>query len=250
MAENEKRLGGRVALVTGASRGIGYHAALAMAKEGAHIIALARTIGGLEELDDAIRQQGGEPATLVPLDITDFDGIDRLGASIDKRWGKLDVFLANAGTLGGLSPLGHYEPKNFELLFNVNTVANWRFIRSLDPLLRASDAGRAIFVSCEAAHARKPFWGPYAASKAALEAMALVYAAECANLDIKVNIIDPGDAHTALRSQAMPGEEAWGLNEPAEIAPHIVSLALPELDETGKIYSVNKKKFLRARKPG
>ena len=239
-----------MALVTGASRGIGYHAALALAREGAHIIALARTIGGLEELDDAIRAQGGEPATLVPLDITDFDGIDRLGASIDKRWNKLDIFVANAGTLGGLSPLGHYEPKKFELLFDVNVTANWRFIRSLDPLLRASDAGRVIFVSCEVAHSRKAFWGPYAASKAALEALAMVYAAECESLDIKVNIIDPGDAHTALRAQAMPGEEAWGLNEPVEIAPHIVSLALPEMEESGKLYSVNKEKFLRIRKPG
>lgn len=250
MADEKGRLAGRVALVTGASRGIGYHAALALAREGAHMIAIARTVGGLEELDDAIREAGGGPATLVPLDISDFDAIDRLGASIDERWPKLDIFVGNAGILGGLSPLGHYEPKDFQRIFDVNVTANWRFIRSLDPLLRASDAGRAVFLTSGAAHSCRAFWGPYAASKSALEALARVYANESANTSLRVNLFDPGIARTAMRAQAMPGEEAWAQTDPAEIAPHIVRLCLPETQESGRIYSFEKQKFLRPRKPG
>jgi NAD(P)-dependent dehydrogenase (short-subunit alcohol dehydrogenase family) len=243
-----KRLEGRVALVTGASRGIGYHTSLALAREGAHVIALARTVGGLEELDDEIRASGNEPATLVPLDVTDYDAIDRLGASIDERWHRLDVFVGNAAVLGGLSPLGHFEHKNFQRVFDVNVTANWRFIRSLDPLLRASDAGRAIFISSGAAHVCKAFWGPYAASKAALEALARVYAEESASTGLRVNLFHPGTARTAMRAQAMPGEEAWAQTDPAEIAPHIVELALPSQSETGKIYSFTNKQFLTPRR--
>lgn len=249
MAQTTGRLEGRIALVTGASRGIGYNTAVALAGEGAHVIALARTVGGLEELDDEIREAGGEPVTLVPLDVTDFDGIDRLGASLDERWARLDIFVGNAGILGGLSPLGHYEPQIFERIFGVNVIANWRFIRALDPLLRASDAGRAVFVSSGAAHSCKAYWGPYAASKAALEALVRVYASECANTDVRANLLDPGIARTAMRAQAMPGEEAQAQTDPAEIAGEIVALASPETAETGKIYSFEKKRFLEFRDP-
>ncbi|MCB1462977.1 MAG: SDR family NAD(P)-dependent oxidoreductase [Nitratireductor sp.] len=243
-----QKLKDRIALVTGASRGIGYHAALAMAREGAHVIAIARTVGGLEELDDAIKAEGGS-ATLVPLDLADFDAIDRLGAEIDKRWGRLDILLANAGMLGGLSPLGHVEPKTFAKVFDLNVTANWRLIRSLDPLLRASDAGRAIFVSSGASHSASPFWGVYAASKAALETLARVYAAENEKTDIRVTIVDPGATRTAMRAQAMPGEDPDTLPQPSEIAPDLVMLASPQMRENGKIYKFSEKKFLTPQRP-
>ncbi|MCG6859099.1 MAG: SDR family NAD(P)-dependent oxidoreductase [Salaquimonas sp.] len=243
-----KKLQDRIALVTGASRGIGYHAALGFAREGAHVIAVARTVGGLEELDDAIKAEGGA-ATLVPLDITDYDALDRLGAEIDKRWGRLDILLANAGMLGGLSPLGHIEPKTFGKVFDLNVTANWRLIRSLDPLLRASDAGRAIFLSSGAAHSTRPFWGAYAASKAALEALARVYAGESAKTSIRVVIVDPGAMRTAMRAQAMPGEDPETLPDPGEIVPDLVMLASPQMQENGKIYKFASKKFLTPQNP-
>ncbi len=170
-------LKGRIALVTGASRGIGRATALELAKAGAHVIAVARTVGGLEELDDEIRA-AGSAATLVPIDLKDFDAIDRLGAAVLERWGKLDILVGNAGMLGPLSPLGHVEPKAFDEVMAVNVTANWRLIRSLDPLLQASDAGRALFVSSGAAHKTMAYWGPYSISKAALQALAMTYAAE------------------------------------------------------------------------
>lgn len=231
MAENTHR----VALVTGASRGIGYHAGLALAKAGHHVIAIGRTVGGLEELDDAIVAAGGT-CTLVPLDLTDFDGIDRLGASIDARWGKLDVVLGNAGTLGGLSPLGHFEPKAFERTLALNLTANWRLVRSLDPLLKASSAGRVIFVSCEAARECKAFWGAYSISKAGLEALAKTYAKECENTDIRVNILHPASTRTALRAQAMPGEDPDSLPHPAEISEAIVFMASPRCTKNGECF--------------
>jgi NAD(P)-dependent dehydrogenase (short-subunit alcohol dehydrogenase family) len=245
-----KRLAGRIALVTGASRGIGYNAALAFARQGAHVIALARTVGGLEELDDQIRSEGGEAATLVPADITDFDAIDRLGATIDQRWGRLDIFLANAGMLGGLSPLGHYEPKNFQRVFDVNVTANWRFIRSLDPLLRASDAARAIFMSSGSPHSCKAFWGPYAASKAALEALARVYAAESKTTSIASIIVDPGVARTAMRALAMPGEDPQTLPHPSTVADALVELAAPDGHvRSGQIYSVPVRRWMEPQRP-
>ena len=163
---------GRIALVTGASRGIGRAAAIALGSAGAHVICVARTVGGLEETDDAIQKAGGT-ATLVPLNLKDFAAIDRLGASIFERWGKLDAFLGNAGVLGALTPLTHLEPKIFQELLDINVTANWRLIRSLDPLLRQSDAGRALFVTRGAARKHTPYWGGYAMSKAALEILAL-----------------------------------------------------------------------------
>jgi NAD(P)-dependent dehydrogenase (short-subunit alcohol dehydrogenase family) len=250
MAVQQGRMAGRLALVTGASRGIGYHTALAFAREGAHVIALARTVGGLEELDDHIRAAGGEPATLVPLDVTDYDGIDRLGASIDQRWGRLDIFVANAAILGGLSPLGHHEPKNFQRVFDVNVTANWRFIRSLDPLLRASTAGRALFISSGSAHSCRAFWGPYAASKAALEALARVYANECNSTTIRSVIVDPNVARTAMRALAMPGEDPQTIPHPSKVADALVMLADPgSAVENGQVYSVETGTWLKYRRP-
>src|ERR1700744_1093012 len=184
-------LQGRIALVTGASRGIGRASAIALANAGAHVILTARTVGGLEETDDEIQKLGGT-ATLVPMNLRDFDAIDRLGASIYERWGRLDAFLGNAGVLGQLTPLTHMEPKTFQEVVEVNVNANWRLIRSLDPLLRQSDAGRALFVTSGAARKHTPFWGAYAVSKSALETLVLTYAAECEGTALKVNLLNPG----------------------------------------------------------
>ncbi len=230
-----KRLQDKIALVTGASRGIGYFTALALAREGAHVIALARTVGGLEELDDAIGEAGGT-ATLVPLDITDYDALDRLGASIDERWGRLDIFIANAGILGGLSPLGHFEPKTFERVLAANLTANWRLIRSLDPLLKASDAGRALLVSSGAAQSCKSFWGAYSVSKAGLEALGKTWAAESANSNLKVNLVNPGATATAMRAQAMPGENPETLPHAREVAETFVALVLAENTVNGGLF--------------
>jgi NAD(P)-dependent dehydrogenase (short-subunit alcohol dehydrogenase family) len=235
-------------LVTGASRGIGYHAAKAFAAAGAHVIAVARTTGGLEELDDDIAAAGGS-ATLVPLDLTDSDGIDRLGGAIYERWGKLDVFFANAGILGSLSPLGHVQPKEWDQVFAVNVTANWRLIRSLDPLLRASDAGRVIVMSSGAAHNCQPFWGPYSASKAAVEALARTYAGETVKTPIRVVVVHPGPMRTAMRAKAMPGEDPQSLPHPAELAPHLIDLASPALDKTGVLFDFRSKEFQAFGKP-
>jgi NAD(P)-dependent dehydrogenase (short-subunit alcohol dehydrogenase family) len=226
----------RIALVTGASRGIGYFAALALAKAGAHVIAVARTTGGLEELDDAIQKEGGT-ATLVPLNLRDFEALDRLGRSIFERWGRLDAFLGNAGTLGVLTPLSHLQPKVFQELIEVNVTANWRMIRSFDPLLRASDAGRVLFLSSGAARKHTPFWGGYGMAKAALESLALTYAAECATTNVKVNLLNPGAMRTAMRAKAMPGEDPDMLPKPAAVAPLIVELLSPTCAKNGELVS-------------
>ncbi|MCI0598830.1 MAG: SDR family NAD(P)-dependent oxidoreductase [Beijerinckiaceae bacterium] len=231
-------LDGRIALVTGASRGIGRAAALELARAGAHVIALARTQGALEELDDVIRS-GGREATLVPCDLKDFEALDRLGAAIFERWGRLDVFVANAGVLGPVTPLAHVEPNQWDEVIAVNVTANWRLIRSLDPLLRASKDGRAIFISSAAGHAAelKPYWGPYAITKAALDALARTYAAETMNISrIKVMAVDPGPLRTRMRAAAMPGEDPMSLRTPEELAPKIVALCQADWTETGKIY--------------
>jgi NAD(P)-dependent dehydrogenase (short-subunit alcohol dehydrogenase family) len=219
-------LEGRIALVTGASRGIGRASAIALAKAGAHVILVARTVGGLEETDDEIQKAGGS-ATLVPLNLRDFDAIDRLGASIYERWGKLDAFLGNAGVLGQLTPLAHLEPKTFQEVLEVNVTANWRMIRSLDPLLRLSDAGRVLFVTSGAARKHVAFWGGYAMSKSALEILALTYAVECEPTNIKVNLINPGPMRTLMRKKAMPGENPEDLVKPEEMAFKVVEMLSP-----------------------
>ncbi|MBN9044421.1 MAG: SDR family NAD(P)-dependent oxidoreductase [Rhizobiales bacterium] len=236
-------LTGRLALVTGASRGIGYFLSLELAKRGAHVIAVARTVGGLEELDDDIRKAGGA-ATLVPLDITDMAAIDRLGGSIHERWGKLDIMVANAGVLGVISPIGHVEAKTFDKVMNVNVTSVWRLIRSTDPLLRLSDAGRAILLSSGAAHSCRAFWGPYAASKAAVEVLARCWAEEAKQTKLRVNSVNPGATRTAMRAQAMPGEDPETLPTPQSVAEKIVRLADPALDVTGKLFDVRKDRFL------
>jgi NAD(P)-dependent dehydrogenase (short-subunit alcohol dehydrogenase family) len=225
-------LSGRIALVTGASRGIGRAAALALAKAGAHVILVARTVGGLEEADDEIQAAGGT-ATLVPMNLRDSEAIDRLGASIFERWGRLDAFLGNAGVLGQLTPLAHLEPKTFQEVMEVNVTANWRLLRSLDPLLRQSDAGRVLFVTSGAARKHTAYWGAYSMSKAALESLALTYAAECEGSKIRVNLINPGPMRTAMRKKAMPGEDPSTLPSPEEITPKIVEMLSPGFVQNG-----------------
>jgi NAD(P)-dependent dehydrogenase (short-subunit alcohol dehydrogenase family) len=243
-----KQLQDRVALVTGASRGIGYQIAKGLAAEGAHVIAVARTVGGLEELDDEIKAQGGS-ATLVPLDLTDMGGIDRLGGAIHERWGKLDVLVANAGLLGVLAPIGHIEAKVFDKTMTVNVNATWRLIRTTDPLLRKSDAGRAIIMSSGAAHSAKAYWSLYAATKAACEALVKSWAYETENLPLRVNSVNPGATRTAMRALAMPGEDAKTLPTPREVAAKIVPLAFADVTATGKLFDVRQDRFLDYRDP-
>lgn len=228
------RLQDRLAVITGASRGIGRAVALGLAAEGAHVILVARTVGGLEEVDDEIRKIGGK-ATLVPLDITDFEAIDRLGATIYERWGKLDILIGNAGTLGVLTPVSHLEVKAWDKLIATNITANWRLIRSFEPLLKRSDAGRAVFVTSGAAHKAKPYWGGYAMSKAALEALVQTWAAECVNTSVRVNLLSPGPTRTAMRKQAMPGEDPSTLTKPADLVPLFIELALPSCTRNGEV---------------
>src|SRR5919204_898342 len=201
-----KPLASRIALVTGASRGIGYATALALAKAGAHIVAVARTQGGLEELDDEIRKDGGS-ATLVPLNLTDSDGIARLGAGLHERYGKLDILVGNAGVLGPSSPIGHIELKTFNDVMAINVSANFQLIRCMEPLLKQSDAGRAVFITSGAANKATAYVGPYAASKAALEALVRVWAAETATTNIRVNLFSPGPIRTRMRATVFPGED-------------------------------------------
>ena len=234
-----KSLDNKIALVTGASRGIGRAAAKALASAGAHVILVARTVGGLEEVDDEIREEGGA-ATLVPLDIRDFPALDRLGATIFERWGRLDAFLGNAGSLGVITPLSHLEPKAFQELIEVNVTANWRLIRSLDPLLRRSEAGRALFVTSGAARKHTPFWGAYAVSKSALETLVLTYAAECETTSIKVNLINPGPMRTLMRQKAMPGEDPAYLVKPEDMAYRVVEMLSPAYDRNETIINFQK----------
>ena len=246
-------LTGRIALVTGASRGIGYFIAKRLAAAGAHVVAVARTVGGLEELDDEIKAErarsGKGEATLVPLDLTDMAGVDRLGGAIHDRWKKLDILVANAGVLGVISPIGHVEAKTFEKVMTVNVTGTWRLIRSVDPLLRISDAGRAVIVTSSAAHGGRAFWGPYAASKAAVEALTRSWAQETENLPLRVNAFDPGGTRTAMRAQAFPGESPETLPHPSETAAHIMRLVDPALMETGRIYQVKAGGFVSYRLP-
>jgi NAD(P)-dependent dehydrogenase (short-subunit alcohol dehydrogenase family) len=240
---DSKPLSGKVVLVTGASRGIGYFAAREAARRGAHIVALARTVGGLEELDDEIRAAGGE-ATLVPLDLRKPDGIDALGKAIFERWGRLDGMIANAGVLGGLSPVAHVEPKEFDKTFAINVTANYRLIRSMDLLLRQSPAGRAVFVTSGAARSAPAFWGVYSATKAALEALVKSYAAELTQSKAVANVFSPGAARTAMRAQAMPGENPETLTHPRDVAPALVDMIMPTYTETRMVYDFPRKTLL------
>jgi NAD(P)-dependent dehydrogenase (short-subunit alcohol dehydrogenase family) len=241
-------LAGRIALVTGASRGIGYASALALARAGAHVVAVARTVGGLEELDDAIRRLSGA-ATLVPLDLKDYAGIDRLALALHERFKRLDVLIGNAGILGPLSPLGHVEAAAWEEVMAVNVTANWRLIRAMDPLLQRSDAGRVVFLTSGVAALALAYWGPYAASKAALEVLARTYAAETATTPVRVNIFAPGPIRTRMRAQAMPGEDPMTLESPDKVAEEIVELCLPSLQESGKLYDYRQGRFLEFPRP-
>jgi NAD(P)-dependent dehydrogenase (short-subunit alcohol dehydrogenase family) len=220
------RLAGRVALITGASRGLGAAVAKAFAGEGAHVVLLARTVGGLEEVDDAIRAAGGGGgATLVPADLADGKSIDGLAAPILERFGRLDILVGNAAMLGRLAPLPHFPPDQWHEVFAVNVHANWRLLRALDPLLRASPAGRAIFVTSGITRALAAYWGAYAASKAALEAMVAVYAKEIVKTNVRVNLADPGPMRTRMRALAFPGEDPMQLPPPEAIAGKFVALA-------------------------
>ena len=230
-----KLLDGKVALVTGASRGLGKAIALTLAKQGAHIIATARTQGGLEELDDDIKAAGSS-ATLVPMDITDYPAIDRLGAAIFERWKRLDILVGNAGTLGKLTPLPHIDPKVWDEALAVNLTSNYRLIRSMDPLLRLAPNGRAIFVASGLANKCWPYWGTYSISKAALEAMVKTYAAEMTTTTVRANLFSPGATRTKMRATAMPGEDPMTLPSADEVAAQIVPMCLDGFTENGATY--------------
>jgi NAD(P)-dependent dehydrogenase (short-subunit alcohol dehydrogenase family) len=228
-------LDGKIVLVTGASRGIGYQAGLEAARRGAHVIAVARTIGGLEDLDDEIKALGGS-TTLVPLDLRDGDGIDRLGQAIFERWGKLDGLVGNAGALGVLTPLAHLDPKDFEQTFAINVTANYRLIRSFDLPLRQSAAGRAVFLTSGAAHGARPYWGLYAATKAALETLVRSYSEEITPSGVKANIFNPGRLRTAMHAKAFPGVDPEDFEPPSAVAPALIDMIAPAYGENGKYF--------------
>jgi NAD(P)-dependent dehydrogenase (short-subunit alcohol dehydrogenase family) len=221
---SHKPLNGRIALVTGASRGIGHACALGLAKAGAHVIATARTQGGLEELDDEIVKVTGEHATLVPLDIKDGKGIDKLGGAIFERWGKLDILVSAAGDLGLITPVAHLEPNTWDRAVAVNLTANYRVIRSMDPLLRHAEAGRAVFITSGAAKKPRAFWGPYAVTKAGLEMLVGCYADEVAHTEVRCALLNPGPMRTKMRAAAFPGEDPEDLTPPEAIVPLVIDL--------------------------
>ncbi|WP_409559902.1 SDR family NAD(P)-dependent oxidoreductase [Hyphomicrobium sp. B1] len=227
-------LSGRIALVTGASRGIGRAVALGLAKSGAHVILAARSLGGLEAVDDEIRALGGA-ATLLQLDLKKGDRVDQLGPTIYQRWERLDILIANAGILGPLSPLGHTTDEGFLSTIDINLNANWRLIRTLDPLLKRSDAGRAVFVTSGAASGKYAYWGAYSASKAGLEALVKTWAAELQSTCVKANLINPGATRTQMRAKAFPGEDPETLPAPEDLVPLFLELASPQCERNGGI---------------
>ncbi len=239
----DKPLTDRIALITGASRGIGAALALRLAEAGAHVVAVARTAGGLGELDDKIKAASGT-ATLVPLDVTDSDGIERLARALNERYGRLDVLVGNAGILGPLSPLDHVEPKDFERAMAVNVTANWQLIRCMDVLLKRADAGRAVFITSGLSWRARAYCGPYAASKAALNMLARTYAAETATTSVRVNLFNPGRTRTRMFTSGWPGVDPQTLTPPEEVATAIMPLCLPDCSESGKVYDFRAGRFL------
>ncbi len=238
-----KPLADCIALVTGASRGIGRATALALAREGAHVVAVARTVGGLEEVDDEAKKLGGS-ATLVPLDMRDYPGLYRLAAAINERYQRLDILIGNAAIGGQRSPLGHIEPQAWDDAFAINVTANFHLIRAMDPLLRRAKAGRAVFVTSGAATSARAYAGPYSASKAALNTLARTYASETSSTPLRVNLFNPGPTRTRMRAGVMPGEDPMTLPTPEEVAETILPLCLPDLTETGKLYDFPMRKLL------
>jgi NAD(P)-dependent dehydrogenase (short-subunit alcohol dehydrogenase family) len=228
-------LADKIALVTGASRGIGAALALELARAGAHIVATARTVGGLEELDDKIQAEGGS-ATLVPLDAKDTEGIARLALALNERYGRLDVMVGNAGIMGPMSPLDHVEPKNWDSVFAVNVTANWQLIRCMDPLLKKAEAGRVVFITSGLAWRIVAYCGPYAATKAALNALAQTYAAETATTNVRVNLFNPGPTRTRMYASGWPGVDPETLPAPETVVKAILPLCLPDFTESGKVY--------------
>jgi NAD(P)-dependent dehydrogenase (short-subunit alcohol dehydrogenase family) len=222
-------LSDKVALVTGASRGIGRASALALAKAGAHVVAVARTEGGLTELDDEIRAATGEPATLVPMDIAEGDGLDQLGLALHQRFGRLDILVHAAAILGPVTPVSHIEPKQWDRVVAVNLTSTYRLIRSLEPLLKASEAGRAIFLTTGLVARPQAFFGPYGVTKAALENMVRTWADELEQTKVRAVLLSPGPMRTKMRAEAFPGEDPMTLPDPSEIGPLIVELAQADL---------------------
>ena len=231
------RLQNRVALITGASRGIGAALAERFAVEGAHVVLLARTRGGLEEVDDRIRAATGREncTTLVELDLADLDKVDLLGPTIANRFGLLDIVIGNAAILGEMAPVNHIDADIWTQALDVNLNANWRLIRTTDPLLRQSDAGRAVFVTSGAAHGKRPYWGAYAVSKAALEMMVTCWAAESERTNMKINLLDPGATRTSMRAKAYPGEDPGTVKPPEDLAGIFVDLCVPDCTHHGEV---------------
>jgi NAD(P)-dependent dehydrogenase (short-subunit alcohol dehydrogenase family) len=236
----------RIAVVTGATRGIGEAVALCLAAHGAHVIAIGRKVEALEALDDRIRAAGGAAATLVPVDLTDGPGIDRLGAAVYERWGRLDILVGNAGVLGRISPIGHIPAPTWQEAMDVNVSANWRLLRTLDPCLRRSDAGRCVFVTSGAATNLRPNWGAYAVSKAALDVLVRTYALEMASTNVRANLFSPGPIRTRMRATAVPGEDPLTLDPPEAVAPSIAALCTPSVTTNGATYSFRDRAFLTA----
>jgi NAD(P)-dependent dehydrogenase (short-subunit alcohol dehydrogenase family) len=243
-----KPLSGSIALLTGASRGIGHALALVLARAGAHVVAVARTVGGLEELDDAVRAAGSS-ATLVPLDMRDYGGLYRLAAAINERHQRLDVLIGNAAIAGQRSPLGHVEPKAWDDVMAVNVTANWHLIRAMDPLLKRSAAGRAVFMTSGAATSARAYAGPYSVSKAALNVLARTYADETESTAVRVNLFNPGPTRTRMRAEVMPLEDPMTLPTADEVAEKVLDLCLPAFTETGKLYDYRAGRLLQFLQP-
>jgi NAD(P)-dependent dehydrogenase (short-subunit alcohol dehydrogenase family) len=248
MTGAERSLAGRIALITGATRGIGHALAIALARAGAHVVGTGRTQGALEELDDAVRAVGST-ATLVPLDMRDYPGIYRLAKALNERHNRLDILVGNAAIAGQRSPLSHVDPAGWDEVMAVNVTANYHLIRAMDPLLHRSVAGRAVFMTSGAATNARAYAGSYSVSKAALSVLARTYAAETDSTPIRVNAFNPGPTRTRMRAQVMRGEDPMTLPTPEQVAEKILDLCLPAFSETGKLYDYPSAKLLEFRPP-